>query len=68
MNVVHNEVAVSPSALMNIAEDQLPLSSSEHVYQPVSRGEMAFFWVFSCSAGQGRSIYASEFSSLPNEM
>lgn len=43
MSVAHNEVTVSPSALMNIAEDHLPLSSSGHVYQPVSHGEMASF-------------------------
>lgn len=47
MNVVHKEVTDTPSPLMNIAEDHLPLSSSEHVYQPVSHGEMAFFFGFS---------------------
>lgn len=58
MSVVRNEVTVSPSDLMNIAEDYLPLSSSEHVYQSVSHGEMAFFWGFSCLAGEGRSMHA----------
>lgn len=66
MSVVHNEVIVSPSALMNVAEDRLPLSSSERVYQPASHGEMAFFWVFSCSAVEGKSMHASEFSSVSN--
>lgn len=68
MSVLRSEVIVSPSALMNLAEDHLPVSSSEHVYQPDSHGEMAFFWVFSCSAGEGRSMRASEFSSIPNEI
>lgn len=58
MDVVHNEVTVSPSDLMNIAGEHLLFSSSEYVYQSVSHGEMAFFWGFSCLAGEGRSMHA----------